>query len=258
MNTIEIGTYKFSFPAKLQEMSVSQALTFFEIYAQPTIDSMTKKALLIQAFCSQKALDLIGKLSEDEIFSLMQLWDWIDEELPCKVVIPSFEHKGVMYYAPKENIKTSCIAEYIYASNCLRAIAEGKENYIKNLVACLYRPKDKKHKMNKSTVADLREKFDTDVLQERLPALQDLDFRKQVAILFYFVSVQKYFQDKFIEVFEETGEGKSDGLGWQGVLMTVAENGIFGDLEATKYANVIEVFTYLTKKKREVENAKVK
>lgn len=252
MHKIEIGKKIFSLPAKLEDLSVSQVLIFFQIYANPQMDTMTKRALLIQAFLDKKALELIAKLNENQIFSLFQLFDWIEADLPCKVMLPEFEHKGIMYLAPKDKFSTSCIAEYIYASNCLVAIAKGKENYLKNLCAGLYRPKDIENK-SKSKTADLREKFDTDNINDRVEDFKTLAYNKQIAILFFFVSVQRHFQEKYPEVFEE-GES-SVSADWSQVLLRVAESTVFGNIDSVKYANCHEVMKYLKMKKIDAENA---
>lgn len=119
-------------------------------------------------------------------------------------------------YGPSAKLNTSSFGEFIMADSfCQNYISEEdpnkKEEWLCKMIACLYRPKKKKHNpASPNYDGDIRERFNSYNLGSRLPQIKRLDFEIKQTILAFFISCKNYFAQIYTDIFtkgESTGEG---------------------------------------------------
>lgn len=249
MHQIQIASSKFTLPEKQEELDSQQLKTYVEsVYSLET--KIQKQYDFLMASIKASHQRLINKLTKVQLAQLLDCVSWINEELSPEPILKEFTYKKVSYYSPLERMRSSALAEFVFADAYLQKIAEGEE-YLNLVLACLYRPKEKK-----SRKKDKREKFDTDSLELRAEELKGVDTAVKLSCLYFFIAVKKYIHSRYgilfekIESEEETEEGGNE-FSWSETMMGIAESGVFGDLEKVKYSNLHEILMYLSKKEKE-------
>jgi hypothetical protein len=136
------------------------------------------------------------------------------------------------------------------------------EAHIDNLIACLYRPRGAEQPSGRRV-----EPFDTGCIERnarfvrRIPAWQ-----KQLILLWYAACMDNLHTGEFtidgrticfapLFASDESSSG-GESLGWLGILFDLAEKRIFGDMQDTDRANIIDILTLLYNIKLQNDNVR--
>lgn len=163
--------------------------------------------------------------------------------------LPRIRIKRFWFKGPGEALLDITFGEYMVAYDFLQKFRRDKEERWMNcLCSTLYRPIGKDGK---------REDFDVDLCMKRSKMFVAIRPEERFTILSWFDACDHYFKSGDIEVdgrivslaplFRPEGEDRdeNEGLGMTGILMAVAESGVFGKAEEVKRTNLYQVLLRL-------------
>lgn len=183
---------------------------------------------------SLSALRILGNLSwwkflrvSNEVrLGCLPYVQWIFDKISItKNLIPKY--KG--FYGPSEELNNVTISEFHFAEKYYSQIKENDYDALPHLIAVLYRPA--KHKYNKKLDqdGDVRQKFNSNVVDYYAGIISDWPENVQYAVLIFYDGCRKKIEEDYPDVFSG-GSGEDDGLGMYGVMRGLA-GPKFGDIE---------------------------
>ncbi len=189
---------------------------------------------------------------------------WMTAEPTTESLFSSFEYKGVRYHLPKAKFKNGTCLEYPIADDYYTAFTNGDNDALLLLTATLCRKaKDKVNDVERT--GDIRvEMLSRSEAEANAVRLAGLPIEIQIGVMLYFGGVKQYIYDTYSGwIFQkpdpdaDPAESEGDGVmfGWWGTYMDVAESGIFGNLQQVYQSNFHTLLMYLTKKKKEADDA---
>lgn len=209
-------------------------------------------------------------LTDGQKWDLLPLLDFMFIEISGRSVIREFNHKGITYLMPEDNLLKESIIAFAFADEYFNQFAHtGDSQYIDLLIGCLAR----QHGSNEFTAlqaaeGDPREHFSTSRSKQRAQVFKDLDANIRNAVLIYFMGSKKFLHEQYAIIFEAVKEqedkiderpvfGKKKipkpDYGWIGVIYDLAEQGTFGNFDQVKHMFLHTCCYYLTKKKYQHE-----
>lgn len=165
--------------------------------------------------------------------------------------IPEFLNNVTIYVGPENEFNNVKFGEYVDALQYYIDFNDTKEPiYLYRLLAVMYRPKTLLYNLSYK-----RELYDESKVEKRSKLFKYQHIGIVYGFYLYFASFQKYVSSAklFIQgneidlsvLFEQTSKKvkQSDlpGLGMKGVMFSMAESGVFGDLEKVRQAPLWEV-----------------
>ncbi|WP_395058215.1 hypothetical protein [Flavobacterium sp.] len=165
--------------------------------------------------------------------------------------VPKFRGAFRQFYGPSDDFDNIKFGEYVDALEAFINFKQtGELIYLSSLLAVMYRKKDY-FNINKK---DKRQIYNPDTVSERAKFFQ----RQHIGVLYgfylYFASFQKYLTSAtlFIQgneidlsiLFESKkskDESKFPGLGMKGVLLSMAESGVYGTEQGVRDTSLWEV-----------------
>ena len=239
MHLIEIGKLKFKLPAGLRDLKLTDWVFWLYVDFQEELEDLEKRQRFFDYWTSgfsRKMKQAIESLNRLQMWQVLECLQWFHKLEP--IAFAPKQRFGLQnYYA--RNIDKMTLIEFVFADRAFEQIKEKPEK-LPELCSILYRPKG--------------EKFDYDHCLTRVRQFSKISKTLQISVLYWFLQIKRQIKTDYEELFE--GNGKDDGLGWAGTIMTLAETHIFGTLEETKFANLKEVLLFLVKKHRENERQK--
>lgn len=161
------------------------------------------------------------------------------------------------YYAPKDGLSNITLYEMIYTFSLYEAyVRTGEDRYVNLLIGAMYRP-------SRPETADERESAWHGDRRQPLRNYEDkVDERARLAatmpaltrrmIVFWFGSCRESIVRQYPKVFVRSEDApQSDGYGWSGVLLRLAETGAFGALGETSDQHYSNAMTFLSMKEDE-------
>lgn len=163
--------------------------------------------------------------------------------------LPRIRVKHKWMIGPGEALLDVSFGEYMVAYDFFRKFSQDRdEHWLNCLCSTLYRPRSASGK---------REDFDADRCMKREKLFTRLSQVERFIIVSWFAACDHYFKSGDIEVdgrvislaplfHKEDGDVKEEeGLGMTGILMAVAESGVFGNTEEVKRTNLYQVLLRL-------------
>jgi hypothetical protein len=261
MHQVKIGRKKISMPEGIEDLSGRLLVAFANVALLPDVafHRQPEKA----GFFRQLAFLQLGfikyrshfeRLTDFQLVQIVQLLKWVNDPLPAKPLFSTLKIGKATCIAPAASLQNSTLLEYAIADGSFSLLSE-KPELLHKLIAVLYRPEDRNR-------PDGRVKLSTALLDENTKAAERLPaYQKQAVLRFYIASklaihgLYDCWETTISDEDEPTGQG---GVNWGELMLSIAESGVFGNLEQVKEANVHEVFMYLQKSKRQAEEMKRK
>lgn len=189
---------------------------------------------------------------------------WMTAEPTPEPLFSSFEYKGCRYHLPKAKFKNGTCLEYPIADDYYNAFVAGDNEALLLLTATLCRKaKDKVNDVERT--GDIRiEMLSRSEAEANAIRMTGLPMEVQIGVMLYFGGVKQYIHDTYAGwIFQKPdpdnadAESEGDGVmfGWWGVYMDIAESAVFGNLQQVYQSNFHTLCMYLTKKKKEADDA---
>ncbi|MFD2961382.1 MULTISPECIES: hypothetical protein [Olivibacter] len=210
---------------------------------------------MVRAFCllAQSVWPAIEKLSEEQIYDLVQLTFWVFERLDLSVnKIPEFSIKGTTYYGPADRLDNLRFGEFVMAETYFIQYFNTKDpNVLNKLIAVLYRPKGKgkEYVVGSATYrGDVRVKFNGQNVDDQAKTFELLNPVIRDAIYLFYVSARWLLFENFPHILPK-GKNKSKGAsskpnepnyGWIGVFDDICgEKGRTPEMLEDEFASTI-------------------
>jgi hypothetical protein len=179
--------------------------------------------------------------------------------------LPNFRHfdyKGTRYFLPDG--ETFTIGEFAFCDTYSKMLLQGENlDAWDQLIATICRPKTKANMKDPNWNGDIRELYNSRICDARLPLFKDLPFRIKSTVLYYSIQLQKEVTEGFEDLFvkpskegEEPVQTSGRNFGWMGVIMSLAEQGVFGDFDKTFNVPAKTILLYLLKKHDDLKSLK--
>lgn len=253
-------------PEKWAEVTPVQARKLFPYILHPQKSDVTLVKVLQIVLGLPRSLFL--SFSDAQVYDMVRCLDWMHTEILDESILPDYRHRGRLYHLPKSKMANVMCIEYQLADEYYtRFLEKSDENDLDKLCAVLMRPadSDKKRVLKRDDArAPLTGRREVEQRAENFARLPQAV--KLYCLAFFSgckLFVYKSFGDDIFEKNEtEAGEEGSDpeetavDFGWYGTFQAVAEDGIFGNLDAVIHdTNFFELCVYLVRKKRQHDKA---
>ncbi|OZI08238.1 hypothetical protein BWI93_10245 [Siphonobacter sp. BAB-5385] len=209
------------------------------------------------------------KLVASQVNELCRLLDWCFETPLESKPFDSFEHAGVVYFLPPEQLQTVTYSEYLTALTYLYHFyydPEERTAYLTRLIATLCRPGvPGQDPLSVDFTGDYREKFNEHVVEHRARLFLNLDAGIAAGVLQYFTSQLRWLYETY-QVFDKPESESEDsanapaGFDWVEQLLAlrnlsyqVADAKLIGNVREVGEAEVNLVFETLEHMKEKQE-----
>ncbi|WP_185218802.1 hypothetical protein [Sphingobacterium mizutaii] len=277
MHTIEISEKKIlmEIPSEWEECSRDQVHFILKSSFDVMSGRMSIADFRIKVFCYftglkfgwfyhiKQRLGLNQQINENVFLLSQELCDWIfikndddNFELSYETTINHFPVLENRYYGPEDLLADISLSEFKSALMLINQYYDSKTNeqesetFLNYFIATLYRPKDEYGQKVPLTGYVLEPE-----IFESTPVWQ-----KQIIAIWFSFCV-KCLQEEDLEIYgidvnlsalfpktETNGHGQKVNLGWTGVILDIAESGVFGNAENTGKTLLYDILLYLLKK----------
>lgn len=175
--------------------------------------------------------------------------------------------KTTWYFAPADGLDNITIYEMAYSFQLYEAyVRTREEKYAMELIGCIYRPSRPvtREETDAGWFGDRRQPLrrrETKI-EERAKMADTLPTVAKRLILFWFASCREKIIKAWPQVFKESDAGGSvSNNQWGDFLLSLAETGVFGNLDQTAdqhYSNALQLMTKRDNDARELEKKKKK
>lgn len=161
---------------------------------------------------------------------------WIWEERLQRQPFVFFEHGGIKYYLPGEDLGLSAAIDVSMGAAYMMAVAEGDVEAVDWLMAVFCREERKDigvFRESEDWNGDVREVYSDERCRLRAEVFAGLDVGVKLVVVKYLEGIMVSFLDGYRELFGSGDEEPryGDGRGWLFVLKGVAKSGYFRSLE---------------------------
>lgn len=208
-------------------------------------------------------------LADDDLAALLDAASWLDMQPTPEPILPSFEHRGVRYYAPLGHGLNLVALEYPIADEAFgNILRDAGDEAQRLLVATLYREAnpDEDAVVRRGDIrAPLLTRWEAEARAKRLEGLP-----REIcdAVLLYFAGVKLYVHKAYgAHLFEQPDDDDPEAaqqaattpsLGWWGVYFNLAQDGPFGrNVEEVYQTAFHDVCLFLVDRKRQEERMKI-
>jgi len=251
-----------TFPASWAEVRDKEILSIAPLLFAGEQEQLHCKVLILRKLL-HIPWRVFGTFTAEQVRDMITELAWMFTTPMDVPVVKEFEFKGQIFHMPLPALRNVVAIEFATAEGYLRAFTDTSKpngHALNQLVATLARPEKRNLDVNDPEFdGDVREKFNSRLVDYRADEFRNLDINVKMAVLKFFLGSVKTIQKKYGILYPEA-EPNEDGtvsvapsasMGLVGVLFDLAETGTFGDFEAVAFTNVHTVLTYLTKKKLE-------
>lgn len=171
---------------------------------------------------------------------------------------PLISIKGESWYGPATMLADLTFGEFRAANEEMNDYFRDKDDHsLLRMIACLYRPAAADQDPSNQPT---REPFSRSKLETYAQSLGKLEEWKRLTILLWFTWCINYIQTEELLIegkkislqvlFPRTDSGdesetKTAGLGWTGVLYSIAKEGLFGNIEQTDKSSLFDVLLFM-------------
>jgi hypothetical protein len=275
--TIHQTGQTFSFPSNQEELTAKQRIAFIRLilmYNAGIINMQALKHLLLKDLLNVKS-SLTFKYftpknnqlaAGTNFFRLTELLDSffikenekysINLEIP-KQFIPHLKHKGKKFFGPDSGFADLTFFEFRTASYYFTQYVEkNSEPDLDRLIALLYRPgksfwffRKRMRKCNAIRRISVNADSNPFTLEKRAKFLSSLPFQIKYTILMYCAGSFAYMRNGCPEIDGKEinlerlykNEPDSESIGMSGLLFSMAESGIFGNIAETDKQNIYTI-----------------
>lgn len=254
MHKVTINDYTCYIPSSWDELNLKQLhIIIRQFFVKPVENDFRLKVLL--SFLNLKVMrrdpvpDPANKknnlyilnrkgfpnffVGADQLAALFPVFDFLfetheDENKNQRIIssqltlnlMPTFEHKGIVYYGPSEKLFNLKFDEYIVCeTNYIEYLKTQDTGRLDKLIATLYRPRDPEADPDKLTYrGDLREPFNDFLIDGRAKKLSSTAPEVKFTVFFFYQGCRNFLTRQFSNVFTTTGNDSSNQLGFMGLV----------------------------------------
>ncbi len=293
MHRILLNKRSYNIPSHWKEVTPNQ-LTGVAPYLLGTEDSFPFRKLMVlfvlipqlkpywyrtnaQEWITEKlpwTKNAFPSLTLSQKWDLLPLCEWFFNDISGRSILREFQHQGIKYLLPEDNLIKESILSYAFADNYFNEfVSTGDHKYLLLMIACVARQeRTGNYKDDPAWEGDNRELFSTERTNDRAASFVTLDTRIVNTILLYFMGSKKYIHEQYAVIFNKP-EKKAESVearkasfgqkkipkpdfGWLGIIYELAEMGTFGNFDSVKHMFLHTCCYYLAKKRYDVEELK--
>ncbi|GGM81861.1 hypothetical protein GCM10010967_12050 [Dyadobacter beijingensis] len=187
-------------------------------------------------------------------------WMWQGELTVCPLP-EGFDVDGTRWVLFEEGFRSMSFGEltnaHINAQAFIKQLVEGDER-LNMLVATVCRPRRSGNYMDDPDWnGDHREQYNEHIARHRADLIKDGYIKEKILVLMYFLGTLKEFFS-FYDLFDSDATGPAPTEDYPGQSMVknqhlLSEKHIFGGMNATKSANIHDVFQFLEEHKKDIK-----
>lgn len=239
-------------PRSWDELTDTQAIAIAP-FALRSKGNLGVKMKAYEALLPPELLPVYAKLSAKEIQPLLRDVNWIYETPVTKPHIRSFTINNIAYLLPREDFKNVRIIEYSYANQFYDELFDKKSfKALNKVIASLCRPAKKDVDTESPDYdGDPRERFNPELIDQRAELFDNLPMEFKAYFLLLYNGCSEHIVKQFKPLFGEGGDdgkSKTPNFGWLGIIMSLADAGVFGSFEQTQYTFLYTAMAYRLKK----------
>lgn len=283
MNLIEIIELDLSFdlPTRVEELTQDQYLSFLRLLESGEFETEDELKLeMLYAFSPlEKSKKPLNKEAYNNLFQLVELLDdfFETQEIEGKTyrspvtetvksMVREFTYEHQVYAGPDDALINGTIKEFVDCFSAYQDYQKSKDNdCLRRLAAILFREKvDEKTALE---TGDLRVKYNPNKLNRNTQLFENLPIEYLKSTYYFFSAFLSYIMNNEVNIGGENislrilfkgdpTQKKSSkvnlpGTGFVGVLFTVAESGVFGNMKSLESTNMWTVFARLYQVQRD-------
>jgi hypothetical protein len=246
----------FSLPERWDEVPADIRMEVFR--ALHFIEYPGKFEYIIKKIADPENIIFLGTPKE-QLWELYDTLSWMKDPPGTTPIIDRFVHRGVTYYFPKPILDNAVGYEFAVVDEIYPLIqGDTAEENLLLLTASICRPAnpDKAAVIaNEDIRIPMYNKDERDLIARDL---QGLDPAVQHIAFLYFTACKEYIYELY-GPYIFTGETPDDVakmLGWFGTFFSIAETGIFGNLNQVFQTKLHTLLQYLIKAKADTDRIK--
>lgn len=261
MHTLKIQSRTYQLPSAWEEMTKRQITAVMPLlgYVPATETRMVALWLMLP-----KARRQLRRLEGSVLLEIAGRLDWIWEQREVEAMedpapmIPHFWYKGQRWHLPRPGLADVTIEEYAFMRLAADEIAAqpGDAAPLTNLVATIARPlRSRRQRKSEAFDGYPRRRFNPELIPHRTQYFAQVPAVVALACLDYVQRCDQMLRQRYEAMFEGPASSGPD-FGWKGLMLTLAESGIFGPESSVKQENIHNVCLHVLRKelqRREME-----
>lgn len=273
MRSVDIAGKVYNIPSEMEELSAEQYLLFVKLLLEADKGKLTLHD--VKVFMIVKILKIVGinQLDKyhaekkeailDNLSRLVPMMDFLfqDDEDGVRPNIqftrnlaPSFRMGLIRYYGPADTLSDLTFQEYIDAHSHYVDFIESKmafEGSLNLLISVLYRPQKIGYHIRKhlSTFDGQRRKeYNDNMVKNRAKWIHKLSYHIKYAIFLWYQACENFLRGGTLTVegkeinlsklYQGGSSSKKDDIGLAGILYSLAETQVFGNVKETARENI--------------------
>lgn len=254
MHTVKLNSKVFYLPEHRDELTPKQVQKV--IFYLGSLDTSRNRFRLL-AHLHPQFFKRLKKVDPHALYEIGKLIAWtfelkeMDGAEEVKPLVKGFKHKGTWYQLPQESFYDVVGDEYAHIELAVSGLKDNFEEKIHELTAIIARPlRPKKERKVEDFDGYARQYFNPETVGIREKTLKGVKPWVYGVVKDFVLRAQELIAIRYAEVFSG-GEGEGSSLGWEGMFMSIAESGIFGNVQAVKRTNVHDLLFFTLKRERE-------
>lgn len=254
MHTLKIDKTAYTLPSSWDETTDQQRVDLLPLRM---LDIEKAAVASIRALLPRRALLKLNKADGVQITAISELFTWVADEIPAgeevEPLIKSFKYDRKRYYLPLTSLADVTIDEFTYIEyyiDQIKSDTANVEQHARELIATVCRPlRPKRERNHRDYDGYPRIHFNPEHIETRAKDFQKVPAYVLMAVFEFLQKCKQMIAERYWEVFQ--GDGGDDGLGWQGMQLSLAQSGVFGSAEQVKKVNIHDALLYSLKRVRE-------
>lgn len=212
-------------PEEVEELNAKQFIAIAGLLHQEYV-TVLKASLQAMRILIQFSVIRFFFFSNEIKLKCLEHVQWIfDKIIVTKNLVPRYKK----FYGPSDELNNMTIAEFHFAEQYYSQIKGNDYTALPHLIATIYRPAKKRYNKILNTDGDIRQPFNSNVVDYYAGKISKWPDAVKYAILIYYDSCREKIANENPKIFKKSG-GESDGLGMYSIMRSLA-GPKFGELE---------------------------
>lgn len=267
---------KLSLPERIAELTPGQYMIFAELNFLYAVGQISFRQLKVQLLYKLLNMERKADLSKEKndlvvenVHRMAQLLDSfytaeVQNGTSVQVIdlshvenpLPTIQLAGTTLHGPKAALTSCSFGQYMAANDTFNDFHASKDLELLNLLSAqLYWQQGRK--------------YDGEAVENRVKAFKNVPIGTKYGIFLFFAACQQFIANTtalpigggntvdLTVLFKKTeGSNGKPSIGMLGSLYSLAETGVFGDIQRTSNQNLYDILIYLVDKHHEVEKLK--
>lgn len=239
----------FTLPENVEELTGKQFIQLAGLLHQQYTTVLKASLTALRILSGMSHLKFYFLSNEVKLKTIEHVMWVFDKITITKNLVP--EYKG--FYGPAEDLNNMTLSEFHFAEQYYAEVAG--ENYasLPHLIATIYRKAKPGYNKKMDVDGDVREKFNSNVVDFYAEKISKWPDAVKFAILIFYDSCREKIANDYKQIF--SGPGESDGLGMYSVIRKLAGNK-FGEVEKVEEMllhNALLELTLIMDEEKELE-----